>query len=438
MIVSFILLLNLFLLFFTLLSGSLEVALDVYFYSLIIIIGLDYLDNKSVTLLQTWLLAFIFIILSEALLSDSLYYSRAIKYLLTANSIFIFGYFIPIKYKSQQKTKNYIMKVRPSKWVLHILVLMLLIYLFVDAPRTINQFIYGRKAIYSGFTANGFFAYFIEGLAFMLPALFAYYFIRLKNKKTIVIPLIFSLPVFITLFFKGTRFNLLFSFAAFLIITQLKHGGKLRINTQMIILVLLLIGSTILMKEFRQGGLISAFTSNNTESVTRTSNSTRLSEKLASNMSPEGVIDMTDLMMTHFDSNPHMLGKSSLFLAYFWVPRKIWPEKPTMLGNWLIRLYRGGFGESHSASFGFTGDLYADFGYFSLLIVFILGILLKVAEHFKNYAFHSKGYNVILGAMFYPYVFFFVRSPITSTMNFLGIIFFYYFFKRLFFTEQRL
>ena len=107
-----------------------------------------------------------------------------------------------------------------------------------------------------------------------------------------------------------------------------------------------------------------------------------------------------------------------------------------MLGYWFIRLYRGGFGEGHSASFGFTGDLYADFGLFSLLIVFFLGRLLKTADNYRRRAFISGGYNTVLGAMFYPFVFFFVRSPITSTMTFLGILVIYFVMKRVMFVKH--
>ena len=147
--------------------------------------------------------------------------------------------------------------------------------------------------------------------------------------------------------------------------------------------------------------------------------------------SNEGVVDMTALLIKHFNTNPHLYGESSSFLLYFWIPRSFWPNKPTMLGNWFIREYRSGFSEGHSASFGFTGDLYADFGYFSLFFIFILGILLKRAENFKDKAINSNNFNIILGAMLYPFVFFFVRSPVTSIITFLSIILYYKLFKNI-------
>ena len=151
--------------------------------------------------------------------------------------------------------------------------------------------------------------------------------------------------------------------------------------------------------------------------------------------SNEGVVDMTSLMFDYFDNNDYLYGKSSLFITYFWVPRQLWPTKPTMIGHWLVRETRSGFGNAHSASFGFTGFLYTDFGMFSLIFIFFIGRALKYAENYKNIVLKNKSYSMIIGAMLYPYIFFFVRSPITATMNFIGILFMYYFFKRLIFSR---
>ena len=152
---------------------------------------------------------------------------------------------------------------------------------------------------------------------------------------------------------------------------------------------------------------------------------------VTSYFSSEGIIDMTSLVFNHLNLNDYTYGASTSFILYFWVPRTIWPNKPTMLGNWLIRKYRGGFSDAHSASFGFTGDLLLDFGpYLSQFILFFIGRLLVKAENYKNLSFSSGNFSIVMGAMFYPYVFFFVRSPITASTFILGIYFFYVIFKR--------
>ena len=107
-----------------------------------------------------------------------------------------------------------------------------------------------------------------------------------------------------------------------------------------------------------------------------------------------------------------------------------------MLGHWLIREYRTGFSEGHSSSFGFTGELFADFGYLSLIVVFLLGMALKWADQFRAYQLSQpQSYQKILVGMMFSYVFFFVRSPITATTTFLGILLVYYLIRKLLFKK---
>jgi hypothetical protein len=109
------------------------------------------------------------------------------------------------------------------------------------------------------------------------------------------------------------------------------------------------------------------------------------------------------------------------------------------MGHWLVRKYRSGFSEGHSASFGFTGELFADFGYFSFFFVFFLGVFLKWADLFRAYQLaQPMSYSKVLVGMIFSYVFFFVRSPITSTITFLGILLVQYFIRKLLFKKIRL
>ena len=148
---------------------------------------------------------------------------------------------------------------------------------------------------------------------------------------------------------------------------------------------------------------------------------------VANLMSPEKVIYHNAIMFEYFESNNHLYGKSISFVIYFWVPRSIWPNKPTMLGYWLIREYSNeDYGDFLSASFGFTGEIFADFGFVGALILCLfLGIGLKRLETYNLHYRNSTQFNSVLVAMFYPYVFFAVRDPITSSTMFLMIIIIY-------------
>jgi len=272
----------------------------------------------------------------------------------------------------------------------------------------------------------------LNAVGLVLPAIICYYYIVLKKTK-ILTPLMIASPIFVILFLGGTRFPLLFSVLAFIVVGQASLFGKMTFKKYVYISIVLagLLMSSIVMKHFRAA----AAEKGSFGFVELTGKNIDIPTITSSYMSPEGVVDMTSLLLKHFESYDFQYGKSSSFIIYFWVPREIWPDKPTMLGHWFIRQYRSGFSEGHSASFGFTGDLFVDFGYFSLVVIFFIGRLLRYGETFKNMALKNKGYIMILGAMLFPYVFFFVRSPLTSTMNFLGVLFVYFMIKRLIFIK---
>jgi hypothetical protein len=416
-------------------SNNVSSISEIYLFFLGIVILVDYLRTRTFTLFQVWQFGFVFIILSEALLLESQHDKilEAVKYLIIANNVIILGYLFSTK---SQNFKIYSLSedsIKRKKWIQILLFLMGIIFVVYKFQNAWLIFKYGRiyASIFNIFDDKILLlSSFTDSIGLILPALIAFYFIVMMNKKSFILPFLFSLPIFVILFMGGTRFPLLFSFMGFLLVVNFgKRGNTFSFKYQMLILIFLLVIASTIMKSFRSTGF---------ENYPDTPKGRIALEKpnkikwLAMKMSPEGVVDMTALMMDHFDDHPHLYGKSSSFLFYFWIPRDIWPNKPTMLGYWLIRSYRSGFSEGHSASFGFAGDLYADFGYFSLVLIFVLGILLNRLDQFCLFHFNleSKSLQKIIAAMLYPYVFFFVRSPITSTMTFLGVYLIYFIFKK--------
>lgn len=405
-----------------------------YFYVLAIWGIVDVLQKKKIELIHVWNAAFGFIILSEVFSDKSTasYLSlTALQFIIIANNIIYIGY---ISYKKRAipgfKQTKHTVKYLPKKITPYILVL-LTGFFFVFKINGVLASISGGRV---GQSEEGSFIFgnIVNALGFILPALIAYYFIIIKNKKILTTILIAS-PIFIVQFLIGTRFPLLFSILGFLIVTFSKFPiKKINFKTSFFIvlsLLVLLLGSKA-MKSFRAFG----FESNNQNNLIQVDDYgyESVPASVLSLGSPEGIIDMTTLLFDYFDQHDYMYGKTSSFILYFWVPRAIWPSKPTMLGNWLIREYRSGFSSGHSASFGFTGELYTDFGFFSLIFVFFIGRLIAKANAFKDKALRSNSYQLVLGAMLFPYIFFFVRSPITATINFLAILLFYFIFKRMF------
>jgi oligosaccharide repeat unit polymerase len=418
------------------LSNNFQILVELYFYFFVISIGIRVASNKRIELIDVWNTSFIFIVLAEMLIkkSTSMYWTDASKYLLIANNIVNIGYYCKNNIPKSILQKNPL-SYKESRFTSIVLVALVVLYFFIEIRSALFAFTYGRNIINPYKASYGIFINsLINSLELILPALIAYYFSVIK-KKRIWVPLFLSLPVFIILFLYGTRYPLLFSVLGFLIIAQYKKVRKFSIKQYLLLgfASIILIYTTNYMRNNRTSYDKEA----NSSLFENIKNEGSFPEIIANSfMSPEGVVDMTALMFKHFEKNDHLYGASSSFILYFWVPRAIWPEKPTMLGYWFIRQYRGGFGDAHSASFGFTGDLYADFGLFSLIIVFFLGRLLKTAENFKRRAIIRGDYSTVLGAMFYPFIFFFVRSPITSSMTFLGIIFIYYIMKRVMFVKH--
>jgi len=399
-----------------------------YFYVLIFYLGIDVIKKKNIELIHVWNASFLFIIIAEVFIFPEYnkYALEALKFLTIANNLVCLGYLTSkstISYKVTKLSKKKINK-NTFRYLFKGLIV---VYIFFQAKSVMNSISLGRiNAMDDSTEVGGLYMQFIAALGLILPAIIAYYYAYLVPSK-ILKPFFWSLPIFIILFLGGTRFPLLFSFLGFLLVLLSKQK-KLTIKNYLFITgaIILLNVAASTMRGFRAVGFGNTFTFIE-EKKPFIDIPTFVSEK----MSPEGVIRMTGLMIKHFEKNDYLYGKSTSFILYFWMPRSLWEDKPTMLGHWFIRKYEDGFSSGHSASFGFTGDFFADFGYLSLILVFFLGILLKRLNNYKNATFLQGGYNIVLGSMIFPWVFFFVRSPITSTMTFIGVIVIYKLFKKI-------
>jgi len=196
--------------------------------------------------------------------------------------------------------------------------------------------------------------------------------------------------------------------------------GVKKQNTKSLLYVLagaiLLSGVSSFMKEFRQqalmdmsGGVVFSQEDKAQDPFVR----------IADKMSPEGCVYMTYLAEDWFSNHEHTYGREIGFMFYWVIPRAIWKDKPTPVDHWLIRKYEN-VDERHSSASGFTGEIRADFGYWCLIVVFFFGWILRRADIFVYKAFiNDEPYlDKILAALIYPCVFFFVRSPLTSTQYF--------------------
>ena len=397
---------------------------SIYFYVLVCYIAINVISSRKIRLIDVWCFAFIFVILSEVFLAMNPIAEKseidALKYLIISNNIVLIGYHSKVLGNSKALIGG---SYTSKPWTGVLVVLLILLYVSFSYERAIVAFTISRVAAAQG--ANFVLIPILNALGFVLPAFIVFYHYYIK-KRIFSVSFLLALPIFILMFMEGSRFSLLFSVLGFVMTYTRLSKEKFSVSKIVFVsitLVTLLLASNA-MKIFRTGS------SKQLQIMAPEQKYIDLPTYVSGFMSNEGVIDMTALMFEHFAKHDHLYGSSTSFLLYFWIPRAIWPSKPSMLGYWFVREYRGGFSKGHSASFGFTGELYADFGLFSLLPVFFIGRALKAGEKLQKRSFAMKDYNVILGSMLYPYVFFFVRSPVTSTQTFLGILFFLFILKK--------
>lgn len=411
--------------FLTLLFDRVEPMAIAYLVFLICLLLIKNISQKTLQLYSVWIIGFVYVILGEMLLGADYQASRL---LLAANSTVLLGYEL-LNFRVKKPGSPTILHCKtPAKPFLFLLCLEV-IYILLSYKRALLTMAVGRYAAY-GLTAYD--NPLLEGLLgaseMILPSLYVFYYRSIKRQSNwLAWSLFFSLPIFLLIFMKGSRFYLLFSLLGFLIVSGIIPLFNVRLKSlrNLSIIVILVAFAAMSMKNMR-----TIADSDIAESNFETKDLS-LAHKIGQYTSPEGVVDMTSLSMDYFRIHSHTMGIQTANIFYFWIPRSIWPDKPTMIGHWLIRTSETGFAEGHSGSFGFCGELFADFGYFMFLLLPFIGGGIKLGDKTIKRNFKVGEYRTILYSMLYPYVFFIIRSPITGTIAFFSILFIYYLFKKL-------
>lgn len=123
-----------------------------------------------------------------------------------------------------------------------------------------------------------------------------------------------------------------------------------------------------------------------------------------------------------------------MFITYFWVPRAVWKNKPTMIDYWLIRKYTNEYDDAgHSTASGFIGELFMDFGkYLAVLIFFFIGMILSKINKLLLATPSDSYFKIIVKGSVLAWVFFMVRSIMTSSFMFLFIVLSAYIISKIF------
>jgi hypothetical protein len=116
---------------------------------------------------------------------------------------------------------------------------------------------------------------------------------------------------------------------------------------------------------------------------------------------------------------------SHAFLLYWWVPRSVWPSKPTMDGYWVAREVMADVSVSagHSVAGGFALGALLDFGpHLGVLFCLTYGLVLAALEWFALRNRDPSRPTSVVAALLPFGVFFAVRSPQTSAIFLQGCV----------------
>lgn len=420
--IFFIFLIGVSSLLFFVMPASVKTIVDVQLFFYFAILWFNYRRNKSFNLYQIWIVAYVFMVWAEMEIiaansfSDS--YIVPFARFSLANFSFLFGYHL--FQKNDYKNSN-IHNISKGNNLFVFLLLVLYIY-FVA-----SKFVYARTVFYSGRSygsgsalGNGsLLGSLTSSLGLLLPASIGYYFTQ-KKQRSVWAALLWSLPIFIILLLTTSRYKFLFSILPFLIVTDVfdLKTTSLKKNLLLFLFLIAIVVITGYIKNNRSVAFAEMEASEFFGYQSNQGNDTF--EKMAYQMSPEGVVRMASVADQYFSTHSLHYGKETGFILIFWVPRGWWPNKPTMLDNWLIREYEN-VADGFSSASGFIGELRADFGWFCLVFMLLFGLLIRKLDNYTKYVIQNypDSFNIVLVSILYPWVFFFVRSPLTATMSLL-------------------
>lgn len=363
---------------------SVALAGPLAFLPMLVLTALPVLKAKRVLLVSAFSFAFVYMILPEAVLSESdLFVKWGQSHVLVGWRVLVLSYiavycgYLVFEKKTPKNdcaqsclvsSPELLRRAKFSFFGLTIFLLVLFSPMIVYGLTTGR----GSTSLYNPEDGGGLLfsvgplGYFLGSLCYAVCGFWGYYFSRQGHGAApLVKALGYSSPILLIGIASGTRFMLCFMFSCVLLpwiykltLRKLKWfaiGG----------LCLTVLFSA--MKYSRGSGfdLSAGFQS---EQTTGTA-----AERLAQHGSTEGLI-RNMAMIDHWTStHSYTYGKSIGFLGIFWIPRAIWHDKPTQIDYWLIREYEGGFGGGHSTASSFCGEWFMDFGYFCVLVCFALG-----------------------------------------------------------------
>lgn len=378
-----------------------------FLYKLIIDRGLYY------SLWYAFPSGFLFFIVPELFYYSGVYYDEYVftaAKLICISGIGIIYSSLTVRGEFQDYTQNKA-NINVSNYQLILVLILFFVYLILVLPSALLSLSIGRSAA-NEISGIGSFGLFIDSLAYILPTLFLVLYRSQKVKFWVVIislVLVVSIQVMI-----GVRYKIIFTVCIF----SLTYLDLRNISLKYILFA---IWSMIFLSFFtwaiRGSGLDNFY-----ENVSNISSQTNVQQ----------IFYYFAGVIQYYENIEHSyFPKYSLFSLYALFPRSIWEGKPEMLGSWILDTgyFVEYFSNGHSGSVSFIGPLFADFGFSSLLVVFLIGALFIYIDKLSyKYTGRYSFLGITFSALF-PTIFFSVRSLNTSLINFyiMLIVLFVYF-----------
>ncbi|KNB61246.1 O-antigen polymerase [Chryseobacterium sp. Hurlbut01] len=257
---------------------------------------------------------------------------------------------------------------------------------------------------------------------------YKHYFKQFYGKDNYLKVILYSLPIFILYLGSGTRFLLLFGVIALINSSLFNLKVKKILMLGAIVITIGFIGNFFL--KYRNSG----FAADTKVEYTAKEKNNSLNKMIVSNFTEEAVFRNAAMINDYTQKNDYTYGKSISFILYFWVPRVFWESKPTQIDHWLIRKYTHEYDDSgHSTASGYLGEIYMDFGkYLTVFIFFFIGMMISKVNNKLLSVNIDSYFKLLISSSIIAWLFFAVRSVLTSTMMLVFIIILAYVFSKLF------
>lgn len=380
---------------------------------------------RRITIIDVWILAFVYLFGSEYILESqkvaSLFGNATLRSVegiivaafgtsllgFTSTIGFITSKLVPRvrKHPESGGTRTNPNLISLAIFMAMILIAILYIMIVVTPDQLLNVARYQRRAAYDigGFDLP------LRTVLILIPSISIYLF--LKYRLPPVFQMIFlgtSILAILSIYAMGTRFYLGFTVSGiftYLYTTTNKLSWKQVGSIILLLIVLLLVQGVV--REGRTSGLTSQSPVQQLKEL-----------KVDSFLSPEALLTVDAWVISYRIYRISERLPEHFFLFYWWIPRSLWPEKPTIAGHWIPHevVMLQNISSGHSMDGGFVLPALIDFGPIGGVIFSVCyGVLLATFEalsiRYRTCLHHP---NTVLTGLLYFGTFFMMRSLLTS------------------------